>query len=344
MTRPVHIYHKSWSWLANIFFVSLLLGAGACKKDKVVDDLLEEEEVITLDIPKKFPYPGFPADNQPTQARIALGKRLFFDPVLSRDSSISCESCHQPDKFFTDNLKVSTGISGRTGFRNAPSLINVAYQHSLFWDGGNPTLEQQVLAPIANHEEKDFDVNRVVERLNKNAEYVTMFQKAYKQSPSVYSLTRAIACYERTLIGGRSRYDRFSITNDSTILTASEKNGMLLFFSEKGDCFHCHQGFNFTDNSFRNNGLYLTYADSGRARITQRSADIGKFKVPSLRNIDKTAPYMHDGSLQTLDAVLDHYIAGGKNHPVKSVIIQPLHLTPEEKADLINFLKTLTDQ
>ncbi len=330
--------------IINFCLVFLFLTLCSCKKDKDVEEMIEDDEVLTLNIPGKFPYPEFPSDNQPTQNRIDLGKRLFFDPILSRDSSISCGSCHQADKFFTDNLKVSKGISGRMGTRNAPSLINVAYQPSMFWDGGNPTLEQQVIAPIANHDEMDFDVNKVVDRLNRHSDYVGQFQKAYKQAPSVYALTRAIACYERTLIGGRSRYDKFSINHDSALLTPSEKNGLILFFGEQGDCFHCHQGFNFTDNSFRNNGLYLTYADSGRARITGFGSDIGKFKVPSLRNIEKTAPYMHDGSIQTLEAVIEHYASGGKPHPNKSVIIKPLQLSAQEKTDLINFLKTLTDQ
>lgn len=322
----------------------LFIGILSCKKDKDVDELIEDDEVITLKIPGKFPYPEFPADNQPTQKRIDLGKRLFFDPILSRDSTVSCGSCHLPNKFFADNLKVSVGINGRTGTRNAPSLINVAYQSSMFWDGGNPNLEQQVLAPIENHDEMDFDINKVVDRLTKKSDYVNQFQRAYKQGPNVYTLTRAIACFERTLIGGTSRYDKFAVNHDSTLLTPSEKNGLILFFGEQGDCFHCHQGFNFTDNSFRNNGLYLTYADSGVARITGLSSDIGKFKIPSLRNVGATAPYMHDGSLQTLQEVIDHYASGGKKHPNKSAILKPLVLSPQEKTDLINFLKTLTDQ
>jgi cytochrome c peroxidase len=344
MRNYFSVYSQRHSLAVNICLMVVFLCLSSCKKDKDVDDLLTGDEVITLDIPSKFPYPEFPSDNQPTQNRIDLGKKLFFDPALSRDSTISCGSCHQENKFFADNLQVSNGIDGRKGLRNAPSLVNVAYQFSLFWDGGNPTLEQQAIAPIENHDEMDIDVNKVVERLNKNSEYVTLFQKAYKQLPSVYTLTRAIACYERTLIGGRSRYDKFAINHDSTLLTPSEKNGLVLFFNETGDCFHCHQGFNFTDNSFRNNGLYLTYADSGRARITQMPSDIGKFKVPSLRNVEKTAPYMHDGSITTLEGVLDHYISGGKNHPNKSVIIKGLKLSDQEKKDIINFLKALTDE
>jgi cytochrome c peroxidase len=283
-------------------------------------------------------------DNQFTKNRIDLGKKLFFDPILSRDGTISCASCHEENRFFTDNLPISIGIEGRMGIRNSPSLINVAYQPNMFWDGGNPTLEQQILAPIVSHFEMDFDVNKVVDRLKKHTEYSALFQKAYNQAPSVFSLTRAIACYERTLIGGTSRYDKYIQKIDTLALNRSEKNGMSIFFGENGECFHCHQGFNFTDYSFRNNGLYITYPDSGRARITELPQDVGKFKVPSLRNIEKTAPYMHDGSLNTLEEVINHYESGGAKHPNKSPIIQPLKLSKQEKIDLVNFLKSLTDE
>lgn len=312
--------------------------------EEAIQEEKEATEEVMLDVPKGFPYPEIPQDNKPTLNRIELGKKLFFDPILSRDSTISCGTCHLPDKLFTDNLQVSIGIEGRKGIRNAPSLLNVAYQTSMFWDGGNPTLEQQVLAPIDDHNEFDFDVNQIVTRLSKHPEYPTLFEKAYKQGPSVFSLTRAIACFERTLFGGTSKYDDFLSKGDSSVFSSSELNGLKLFFGERGECFHCHTGFNLTDNSFRNNGLYLQYADSGRARITQLNVDIGKFKVPSLRNVEKTSPYMHDGSLATLEEVLAHYVSGGKRHPNKSVIIQPLRLTEQEKADLISFLTTFTDR
>jgi cytochrome c peroxidase len=171
-----------------------------------------------------------------------------------------------------------------------------------------------------------------------------MFQKAYKQEPSIYSFTRAIANFERTLIGGKSKFDEFQQKNDSSILSDSEKRGLRIFFGENGECFHCHGGFNFTDNSFQNNGLYMQYSDSGRARVTQLSKDAGKFKVPSLRNVEKTAPYMHDGSIATLEDVVTHYVSGFKKHPNKSVIIQKLNLTAQEQTDLVNFMKTLTDK
>ncbi|MBX7152311.1 cytochrome-c peroxidase [bacterium] len=302
-----------------------------------------DTEYVQLEIPRGFPEPSIPEDNRPTKQRIELGKKLFFDPVLSRDSTVSCASCHFPEKKFTDGKPVSEGIENRQTLRNSISLINVAYQPVMFWDGGVPNLEQQVLAPIENPVEMDFDVLSVVERLKRNPDYVLEFQEAYDQEPSVFSLTRAIACFERTLFSKQSRYDDYLYDHNDTVLTESEKRGMDIFFGERGECFHCHNEYNFTNYSYQNNGIYSFYSDSGRARITLKASDVGKFKVPSLRNINKTAPYMHDGSLETLEAVIDHYNQGGKNHQNQSGLIKALQLTNEEKNDLVNFLKALDD-
>ncbi len=316
----------------------------ACKKDEPADDTDPGKQVITLTLPKGFPYPVIPSDNEPTQYRIDLGRKLFFDPILSRDSTISCSSCHLQNNYFQDGLPVAIGIDSLSGIRNSPSILNAAYLPYVFWDGGAPTLEQQVLAPIEAHNEMDFDVNMVVQRLKNNSEYVSMSQNAYDQEPTVFVLTRAIACFERTLFTGKSKFDDYQYYNNLSALNVSEKNGMDIFFGEKGECFHCHGEFNFTDNSFKNNGLYLNYVDSGRARITTLQTDVGKFKVPSLRNIEKTAPYMHDGSMATLETVVNHYNSGGQNHPNRSPLLLQLNLTQQEKTDLVNFLKALTDQ
>lgn len=340
----IHQAHTYSVYTKGCFIFLWCILMFSCKKDDSFEEISEGNKIISLNVPKGLLYPEVPVDNQPTRNRIELGEMLFFDPILSRDSTVSCGSCHQPDKFFTDNLKVSIGINGRMGIRNAPSLINVAYQPTMFWDGGNPSLEQQVIAPIDNHDEFDFDVNEIVKKLNAHPVYPNLFQQAYNQAPSVYSLTRAIACFERTLLTANSRYDDYTQNNNLNALNASELRGMSLFFSEEGECFHCHQGALFTDFSFRNNGLYMQYADSGRARITQVLSDIGKFKVPTLRNIEMTAPYMHDGSIATLEGVIEHYNSGGLRHPNKSPILKPLNLTVQQKEDLINFLKSLTDQ
>lgn len=322
------------------FFILFLLTVlfSSCKKDPVLGDSSME-----LPIPRGFPYPEVPEDNLPTHYRIELGKKLFNDPILSRDSSIACSSCHLEGLKFTDSLAYSKGINNQNTARNSMSLLNVAYQPSMFWDGGVPTLEQQVLAPISNPLEMDFDVNQVVERLLQHPEYPALFEQAYGKSPSVYTLTRAIANFERTLYTGFSRYDDYVYNKNESALNESEKRGMEVFFKERGECFHCHGGYNFTDYSFQNNGIFEVYADSGRAIITGKPADIGKFKVPSLRNIALTGPYMHNGSMKTLEEVVEHYSTGGKNHPNKSGLIIPLNLTIQEKADLVNFLRALSD-
>ncbi|MCS6992027.1 MAG: cytochrome-c peroxidase [Chitinophagales bacterium] len=332
---------KSYS-PAHFFLLALTLGvAASCTWDQSRVDW--GDQIVMPEIPPGFSMPPIPDDNRLTPYRIELGRRLFFDPILSRDSTISCGSCHHADKKMTDGLSKSIGIDGQVGIRNAISLLNVAYQPYLFWDGGVPTLETQVLAPIHDPKEMDFDINLVVERLKRHPEYPALFYQAYKAGPSPYTVTRAIACFERSLYSSTTRYDRYVLFGDTTALTASEKRGMELFFSERAECFHCHSGFLFTDFSFRNNGLYEKYADSGRARITLNPDDVGKFKVPSLRNLAYTAPYMHDGSLATLRDVIEHYNSGGKNHPNKSIFVRQLALSEQEKEDLINFLLSLSD-
>ncbi len=323
-----------------LFLVITFFFTVSCKKEVIETG----NEDYALEIPKGFPMPVFPDDNKPTQNRIDLGKRLFFDPILSRDSTISCASCHLQEKYFTDGLTHSVGIENRTGNRNSPTILNSAYLTSFFWDGGVPTLEQQALAPIANHVEMDFDVVKVVDRLNKISSYVTQFQNAYNQGPSTFTLTRAIANYERSLFTGISKFDKYRYYGNSSALNESEIRGMNIFMGERGECFHCHGGFNFSDNSFQNNGLYLIYADTGRARITQKSSDVGKFKVPSLRNIAFTAPYMHDGSIATLEDAVEHYNTGIQRHPNKSGLLFNLNLSTQEKEDLVNFLKALSDE
>lgn len=327
--------------MKKLIYLSLIVygGFSACKPDAG----LQDENQYYLEIPKGFPAPVIPADNAMTKRRVALGKKLFFDPILSLDSSISCGSCHSPSLAFSDTNKFSIGVQNRIGERNASSLSNVAYQQSFFWDGGVPSLEQQAIAPIENHLEMAFNLPELIKRLSKHNVYPNLFQQAYGRQVDVFSLVRALACYERTLISGNSAYDKF-LYGDSLALTTAQGRGFEIFTGEKGECFHCHAEFNFTDGSFKNNGLYDVYADSGRARISAKSSDVGKFKVPSLRNVELSAPYMHDGSLRDLQAVVKHYNSGGKNHPNKSILIKPLNLNAQEQSDLVEFLKALTDK
>lgn len=318
-------------------FVGLLVTLVACTKDQVPEPLYD------LELPVGFPLPNIPEDNQLKQSRIELGKRLFFDPILSRDSTISCGSCHFPNQFFTDGEKVSTGIENRKGIRNAPSLANVAYQKSLLMEGGVPSLELQVIAPIEDVNEMDFDALQVVERLKKHPIYRELAERAYEREPDLFVLTRSIAAYERTLLSGNSSYDQYQYQGDSNALSTTEKRGMELFFSDKNQCANCHKGHNFTDGEFHNIGLYAVYEDKGRARITVLDSDKGRFKTPSLRNVAATAPYMHNGSLNTLAEVVEHFNTGGHLHPNKDERVKPLNLSAADKAALISFLGSLTD-
>lgn len=328
-----------------IYFLSILqlgLLLVSCSKD----DSLQTPELTpyALKLPPGFPMPEIPTDNALTENRVSLGKMLFFDKTLSKDSSISCGSCHLAANAFTDPKRFSLGVEDSVGTRNAMPLFNLAYNRSFFWDGGVPTLELQALAPIENHLEMNLSLLEAEARIKQNPTYKEAFKKAYNREPDLYGLVRAIAAFERTLISGNSRYDQYTFQNNKSALTESEIRGMNIFFGEKAECFHCHTGFNFTDQTFQNNGIYAEYADPGRARITSRTLDVGKFKVPSLRNLSYTGPYMHDGSISTLEDVLQHYMSGGKNHPNQSPMIRSFSLTEEEQKDLIAFLKTLDDE
>ncbi len=294
-------------------------------------------------VPHGFPQPDFPADNTFSPERWALGKRLFFDTILSSDLSISCASCHHPDLAFTDGKQLSTGIENRIGTRNAPSLANVAYHPYLTREGGVPTLEMQILVPIQEHAEFDFNIVEVVERLKKDSTYVHASRIAYGRDPDPFVITRAISCFERSLLSGNSRYDQFQRGHQNA-LNEEELFGQHLFFSERLGCTACHGGFNFTHYRFENNGLYEEYADPGRYRFTELEKDRALFKIPSLRNIAVTYPYMHDGSFPDLTSVIEHYNAGGKDHPHKSSLIRPLNLSQAEKNALIAFLNSLTDE
>jgi len=323
----------------------LLLGALAllwagCGKESLPDD----PEAYALRIPPGFPAMEIPADNALTRTRVALGKRLFFDPALSRDSTVSCGSCHRPHLAFADSLPQTPGIEGRPGARNVPTLANVGFFDHFLREGGVPTLEMQVLVPIQEHNEFDFNILEIAERLQRMTDYGTLAQQAYGREPDAFVITRAIAAFERTLVSGDSPFDQWFFQHKPNAVTASAKRGYDLFQSEKTGCGKCHSGFLFTNQEFANNGLYETYTDPGRFRLTGLESDRAVFNIPTLRNAAVTAPYMHDGSLPTLDAVLDHYQSGGQHHPNKSPLLQPFDLTPAERADLLAFLHSLTDE
>lgn len=326
----------SFLHLIGLFFLCW----SACTKEAAPS--MPEGELFR--VPPGFPAPEMPSDNALSAARVALGKRLFYDPVLSRDSSLSCGSCHKQQFAFADSLATSPGVDNRPGTRNSPSLANVAYQKRLLREGGVPTLEMQVLVPIQEHNEFDFNILEIADRLKSKPEYVDLAWEAYQRPPDAFVITRAISAFERTLVSGNAPFDQWFFQGKKSAVTETTKRGYQLFTSERLGCGQCHGGFLFTDQGFANNGLYEQYADSGRIRLTGLESDRAIFKVPSLRNIAVTAPYMHDGSLPTLDAVLDHYQTGGKAHPNKSPLLKPFSLSGQERNDLLSFLHSLTDE
>ena len=274
--------------------------------------------------------------------RIELGKQLFYDPILSRDSTISCATCHKQELAFTDGLAKSRGIRNQEVSRNSPTLTNVGNRKHLLLDGVNPSLEAQVGVPIQEHTEFDFNIFLILDRLAKKPGYVELAQKGYGSEITEFVFKNSIATFERTLVSDNAPFDRY-MAGDKKALTKSQLRGKQLFF-EKLYCAECHNGPDFTDERFTNNGLYEVYADTGRIRLTEKEIDRAIFRVPTLRNVAVTGPYMHNGSLKTLAEVIKHYESGGKNHPGKSTIVRPFSLTDKEREDLIHFLESLTDQ
>jgi len=291
-----------------------------------------------------FPPVRHPQDNPYSQEKALLGKHLFYDKSLSIDNSVSCGSCHQQEFAFSDaGNATSKGFHGLTGTRNAPGLTNVTYNTSFFWDGGVPTLEQQAIAPIINPIEMNMNSDTLVARLKMIPKYQELFTKAWGTSEITFDrVTKSIACFERTLLSGNSAYDRYK-RGDTSAISTQAKFGSILFFSEKADCFHCHGGFNFTDNAFHNTGLDSIAVDKGLYLVSAYDPDKGKFRTPSLRNIALTAPYMHDGRFMTLEEALGHYNSGGRGAPFKDALVRPLNLSKEEVDAIIAFLKSLTD-
>ncbi len=280
----------------------------------------------------------------------ALGEKLFFDPVLSRDSSISCASCHKPEFAFADNVALSEGVFHRKGSRNTPTTMNQRDRNFYFWDGRAATLEEQALGPMENHVEMDFPLTLTVRRLLKNETYKRAFLDIYGKLPSKELLGRAIAAYEESLETSESPFDSYMNGEDTTLMTESAKRGLNIF-NNKGKCFDCHFGIDFTGNDqFKNIGLYdgKKLNDPGRYAITGNPKDLGAFKVPGLRNVALTAPYMHNGMYKTLREVIDHYDTPDKFVPNAinrdTLMAKPLGLTEQEKKDLENFMVSLTDR
>jgi cytochrome c peroxidase len=322
--------------------------------------------------------PFVPAGNPITQAKVDLGRVLFHEPKLSITGQQSCSTCHRPELAFTDGKPRAVGATGQLHPRSAMSLANVAYNATFTWaDSSFDSLEAQVLQPLFNEHPIEMGLTgrerQVIEALGADARYQRLFAAAFPGSADPVSITniaRAIASFERTLISGRSAFDRYVFDDDDSGMSAAARRGMALFYSERIGCAQCHSGINFSgpvrterqpvaQSVYANTGLYNVDGQgsypqeaSGLRAVTRNAADEGHFRVPTLRNIALTAPYMHDGSIAMLSEVIDHYAAGGRQTPLgpathsgfKDPRIHPFQVTAQEKADLVVFLESLTDE
>ncbi|HYV36087.1 MAG TPA: cytochrome c peroxidase [Gemmataceae bacterium] len=298
-------------------------------------------ELVPLGLNAKRPVPK---ESPLTEARVQLGRKLFFDPILSRDKSISCASCHRPDHAFAGTDAVAIGVGGKKGRRNAPTLFNRAYATQLFWDGRETSLEAQALKPIEDPLEMGNTVAEVVKRLKAHADYPAEFKTAFGDDVSADNLGKALASFQRTLLLGNSRVDRFRLSLEAGELNESERHGLWLWES-KAKCWQCHNGPNFTDEQFHNTGIGWGSEprDLGRFEVTAKEADKGKFKTPTLRGVAWTAPYMHNGSIATLEGVVEFYNKGGSPNPHLDSQLTPLGLTKQEMQNLVSFLRALSD-
>ena len=332
--------------------VAIIAIAQACKK--------EPAEQKYNPTPVSVEVPGFvknyvgempqPADNPLTVEGVALGRKLFYEKMLSNDLTISCATCHKQENAFDDPNPFSKGTNGSFGDRNAMAIINAGWDKGYFWDGRRNSLEGQAHDPVTNPIEMANTWPEVVKRLQNSSQYPDLFNKAFgTRTIDSILVVKAIAQFERTLVSFDSRFDKYNYQNDVNALNEQEKNGLSIF-NGKAMCNNCHvMNTLLTDREFRNNGLDEIHADAGRMKFTGDANDAGKFKVPTLRNIAVTAPYMHDSRFATLEEVVEFYSSGVKQNSPNLDEHMPdfgsgLNLTTQEKADLVAFLKTLTDQ
>ena len=309
---------------------------------------------VEIKVPLGLPPVPVPADNPATAETIALGRRLYYDPVLSADNTVSCASCHDPEHGFADPRPVSEGVGKKTGTRNSPTVLNSAYLAAQFWDGRAPTLEKQAEGPVQNPVEMAHTLQGVAQRLNADPSYRADFERAFGPGPVTYDMVaKAIASFERTVLSGNSPFDRYYYGGDQKALSESAKRGLVVFATPtKGNCTACHtigrEYALFTDNKFHNVGVGADsrgFVDNGRYDVTKDEKDRGRFKTPTLRHIAQTGPYMHDGNLKDVKQVVDFYIGGGNSNPNLDKEVHALDfLSGQERADLEAFLKSLTGE
>lgn len=324
----------------SVIFVLWLVG---CNKNG------DTKTDVSFFQPSNFPQPKYNFSNNPvTTAGFELGRKLFYDPILSRDNSTSCGSCHISFSAFTHHgHAVSHGIDNLLGKRNAPPVMNMAWSNELMWDGGINQLDLLPIAPIENPVEMDLEFAEAVQKVKNSSAYPSMFKAAFGSSEITGPrMLQAMSQFMNCLVSANSRYDKWK-RNEGGVLTQDEIDGYNLVQQK---CSSCHSTDLFTDNSFHNNGIKNSFlSDSGRAHITEQPEDVGKFKTPSLRNVEKTLPYMHDGSFQTLEQVLEHYNSGVKVSATLDTALQHntvigIPLTATEQQKIVSFLKTLTDE
>lgn len=352
------------------FLIGLLalIGFASCQREPQIEKYNYKQTVInpTEIFPAELGVPALPSDNPFTAEGIYLGRMLFYDPILSYDSTVSCGSCHKQRFAFADSLPTSYGIFGLKTHRNTPALFNLAYSQKFFWDARVKTLRELVFEPIQAHNEMAMTMPLLTKRLSNSARYVEYFKRAFNSSPNVIDMSKAMEQFLMSIVSDGSRFNKF-FPSDPAVLTSDEFagatffNGLANFDKSTGvnlggfDCFHCHGGEILQQNNpfsggISNNGLDSVFSDLGYGAITNNSRDKGTFKVPSLLNIALTAPYMHDGRFKTLEEVIDHYSDQIKfNSPTIHPMMSghggfQLKMTPTQKAQLLAYLKTMTDQ
>jgi cytochrome c peroxidase len=332
-------------------FALSIAGATALGLTALLSPSADAQRGSSLKIPLGLKPISWPADNPYSAEKAELGKLLYFDKRLSSDQSVACASCHAPEKAFTDGAPVSTGILGQKGGRSAPTVINRAYSTDQFWDGRAPSLEEQAKGPIANPLEmtsmkaQNEAHDACVACLRAIPGYRERFKKAFgTEAFTIDEVAKAIATFERTILSGNAPFDRYK-AGDKSAMSREQVRGMDIFFN-KSACDSCHLGFNFSDGSYVNIGIGSDkpMPDPGRYNVTKREEDRGAFKTPTLREVEHTGPYMHDGSFKTLEEVVEHYDKGGIKNPNLDQRLKPLNLTAQDKKDLVAFLKALSGE
>lgn len=349
ISRPASPLSSSNRSLAYLLLLALLWVSCACKAPVSARPI---GPPVDIHVPLGLPPVPFPADNPPTEASIALGRRLFYDNHFSKDNSLSCASCHDPKRSFADTRDLSLGVAGARGLRNAPTILNVAYTPDLFWDGRAPSLETQVGVPMANALEMNQTHEASIAKLKSNPAYGPLFRDAFGTNDiTMQRVENAMASFERTILSGNSAFDQYEYQGRKDALSSAQVRGLAVFTDPlKGNCSACHtigpKYALFTDNQFHNTGEGIgdneEFTDVGRFAISKVDIDRGAFKTPTLRNVALTGPYMHDGKLKTLKDVVDFYAGKGNSNSNLDQRMTRIELSGRDRTDLVEFMKSLT--